>query len=138
MFIRYLCTVSSKPGEYWGDLGFEYFEALYAAGFIARVFANGAGEPYGRWEPHSEDFIRPVPDKNFINIVCAPVRDLCIAHTTGAINIGITAPTQAVDDKASEILSSYDLVVVPSFCVEQPPMAKVVPASEFAAEIGRL
>lgn len=91
--IRLLCTVTEAPGELWGDMGFDYYEALYAAGLPIRIFSNGAAMlASGRWEPHGADFLRPLAPRH-VNVMIAPLASIFIA--LGQKNAAITMATES-------------------------------------------
>jgi hypothetical protein len=96
--IRYFCEVTDQANpdqETWGDIGFDYLEALVDAGFAVRVLAHGAmqyapGTQVSRWETHRALFGTPM-QADYINVVCGSTEMLCQYWTQGPKNIAITA-----------------------------------------------
>lgn len=142
IFVRLLCKVTARPDRSWGDIGFAYFEALFAAGIPTRVFSNGPGDlASGRWAPHGEDFLRTVPRSGYINVVCGTLRDASLSMTSGVRNVIVTdvaGRTPARNEAL--VLSLAELVVVPDAqqverLAAHGVTAHVVPPAEFAGQI---
>jgi hypothetical protein len=91
--VRLLCTVTGSDGDFWGDLGFRYYEALYGAGISTRVFSNGAASlAVGRWAVHGPDFLRPVAQR-YVNVMIAPIDNIAIALSAKNVAVTVSVPS---------------------------------------------
>lgn len=109
-FARYFCSVTA-PGDKYGDLGFDYYEAIKGSGFPTRVLPVGGSDiGAGRWAEYSDAFVREVP-RHYLNVVCGPIDILTRVFTIGVPNVAIVT----YEDAEPGGILDYDLVICPTF-----------------------
>lgn len=123
--LRYFCAVT-PPGNFWGDLGHDYFLALRQL-YPVRVVPSqmALGQPgfdvaTGRWAAYPDAFMTSLVDSNgravsFANVVCGDDGPLGRLYTVGVCNVAITA-VRSDRPTPYEVgaLAHYSLVVCPT------------------------
>lgn len=96
--VRYFCSVTTARDpdrDTWGDVGFDYFEAIRSRFERVRVFADGLMHQAilatsSRWHSHSGVFGTPV-ELPYLNVVCGPETALRRYWTAKVPNVAITS-----------------------------------------------
>lgn len=108
--VRYFCSVTTARNpdkDTWGDVGFDYFEAIKRRFGKVRVFADGLMHQAilarsSRWHPYSEAFGTPV-ELPYLNVVCGPEAQLRRYWTAKVPNIAITSQNGVLVDELSTL-----------------------------------
>lgn len=107
--IRYFCSVTGAKDpdrDTWGDVGFDYFEAIAEIFPRVRVFADGLLHQVmlaknSRWHKHSRVFGEPV-SLPYINVVCGPEAVLQRYYTAKVPNVAITSTNGVLGDRLTQ------------------------------------